>query len=296
MPSEALEAIVALLRERNSSTLPLAERRAAAEDTASLFPPPDDVRFTDADAGGVPAEWTVAPGASADRVVLYFHGGAYSTCSPRTHRRFTAALSRETGANVLVPDYRLAPEHAFPAAVDDAVCAYRWLLNRGLATGHLAVAGDSAGGGLTIAALVAARDAGLRLPAAAAVLSPWTDLELAGESIKTKVDVDPTIQVQSVKESADWYLAGADPRNPLASPIHADLTGLPPLLVHVGSREVLLDDATRLAERARDCGVDVTLEIWPEMIHVWHLFTGLVPEADEGMRRVAKFLREHLAS
>jgi acetyl esterase/lipase len=291
MPSDAFEAIVALIQENQTLDLPLPERRTQVEEGAQAIPPPSDVSFDNVDAGGVPSEWVTAPGASDDRVVLYFHGGAYAICSPRTHRRLTAALSREVGARVLAADYRLAPEHPFPAAVEDGVASYRWLLDQGIALDRLAVAGDSAGGGLTIAVLVAARDAGLPMPAAALCISPWADLELTAPSVTAKADVDPMINVSTLKEEADWYLAGADARTPLASPIYADLTGLPPLLIHAGGREVLLDDATRLADRARECGVDVTLDVWNEMIHVWHVFATLCPEADDGVRAAAEFLR-----
>lgn len=283
-----------MIVQNDTLSVPLAERRAQIEANAKKSPPPPDVSFEDVDAGGVPGEWVSAPGAGTDRTILYLHGGAYTICSPRTHRRLTAALSRETGWRVLAADYRLAPEHPFPAAVEDAVAVYRWLLARGAEPGHVAIAGDSAGGGLTVATLVALRDRGLALPGAAVAISPWADLELAGESMTTKADVDPLLSPQRLKESADAYLAGTDARAPLASPIYADLTGLCPLLVHVAGREVLLDDAIRLTERARECGVDVSLEISSEMIHVWHVFAGVFPEADEGVRRIAKFLRERL--
>ena len=294
MPSEAFRTIVELIASSEDLALPVAERRAAIEQGAAAVPPPDDVSFEAVEAGGVPCEWVDAPGASSERTILYLHGGAYTICSPRTHRRLTAALSRETGARVLAADYRLAPEHPFPAAVEDAVAVYGWLVERGEPS-RIAVAGDSAGGGLTVAALVAARERGLAMPAAAAVISPWADLELTGGSMTTKAGDDPMLDAARLKESADHYLAGRDPRTPLASPIYADLTGLPPLFVHVGSREVLLDDAVRLADKARADGVDVTLRIEDGMIHVWHIFAGLAPECDEGVRTVAAFLRPRIA-
>jgi epsilon-lactone hydrolase len=294
MPSEAFEAVVSLLEQSDTLDLPIPERRAAVEAGAALAPPPDDVSFDEVDAAGVPSEWVTAPGARSDTALSYLHGGSYTIGSPRTHRRLTAALSRELGCRVLAPDYRLAPEHPFPAAVEDAVAAYRWLLDGGAVPEHLAIAGDSAGGGLTVATVVALRDRGLPLPAAAVAISPWADLELAGRSMTTKADVDPLISRERLKRSADAYLAGLHARSPLASPVYADLKGLPPLLIHVGGRETLLDDAIALAERARSDGVDVTLEIEEEMIHVWHVFAGLFPEADNGVRRVAEFLRAKL--
>lgn len=294
MPSEEFETIVGLIERSDDRNLPLAERRAAYERGAASMPPPDDVSFEDVDAAGVPSEWVSAPGADSDRVVLYLHGGSYTNCSPRTHRRLTAAISRELGARVLAPDYRLAPEHPFPAAVEDAVAAYGWLLNAGTDTKKIAIAGDSAGGGLTMATLIAARDRELPLPGAAVAISPWVDLELAGESMTTKADEDVLLSRERLKENADQYLAGQDARAPLASPIYADLSGLPPLLIHVGTREVLLDDAKRLADRAREDSIDVTLEIADDMIHVWHIFCGLTPEADAGVKRVAEFLGAQL--
>ncbi len=296
MPSDTFNAIVAMMRENNSLELPsIPERRAAIEQGALLVPAPDDISFEEVDAGGVPSEWVRAPGVSEERAILYLHGGAYTICSPRTHRRLTGALSRETGARVLAADYRLAPEHTFPAAVDDAVAAYSWLLDGGTAPEHLAIAGDSAGGGLTIATLVAARDRGLPMPSAAVVISPWADLEQSGGTIKSKADVDPMLSGERLQESADYYLAGQDARTGLASPIYADLSGLPPLFIHVGAQEVLLDDAKRLADKAEQDGVDVTLEIEDEMIHVWHIFVGIAPEGDEAVKRLAGFLKPRLA-
>jgi monoterpene epsilon-lactone hydrolase len=291
VPSEQFEMVVKLLEERGDRThLTLQERRALYEDGSKAAPPPDDLRFEDVDAGGVPAEWAIAPDATDERVVLYLHGGAYCVCSPRTHRRLTGELSRHTGAHVLVPDYALAPERPFPAAIEDAFAAYRWLLDRGTDPKDLAVAGDSAGAGLTIALLLTLRDASIPMPACAVAISPWADLEFTGESAITKAAVDPLIQVPVLKEEADLYLNGQDVRNPLASPIYAELHRLPPLFIHVGGREVLLDDATRLHEAAERDGVDVTIEIDEDMFHVWHVFATLMPEGDAGVRRVADFI------
>ncbi len=296
MPSEAFEAIVAMMRENDTLALPtIAERRAAIEEGFAFMPVAEDVVIEDVDAAGVGCEWVTAPGASSDRTLLYLHGGAYTICSPKTHRGLTSSLSRETGIRVLAADYRLAPENPFPAAVEDAVSVYRWLIEGGTPADHIVVAGDSAGGGLTIATLVALRDRGIPLPAAAVTISPWADLEMTGESMTTKANVDPMLDRERLKDSADAYLNGVDARDPLASPIYADLSGLPPLFIHVGGRETLLDDSRRLEERARADGVDVTLEIEEEMIHVWHVFAGLAPESDEGVRRVAAFLKPFLS-
>lgn len=297
MPSEAFEAIVTMMgqmAQQDDAPVPIAERRAAVEQGLAILPVAADVSVEDVDAGGVPCEWVSAPGARTDRTILYLHGGAYTICSPRTHRGLTSSLSREVGVRVLVADYRLAPENPFPAAVEDAVSVYRWLIEGGTSPENIAVVGDSAGGGLTVATLVALRDREIPLPVAAVTISPWADLEMTGESMTTKADVDPMITRERLKESADAYLNGVDARDPLASPLYADLTGLPPLFIHVGGRETLLDDSSRLEERARAAGVDVTLEIEDEMIHVWHVFAGLAPECDEGVRRVASFLNPYL--
>jgi epsilon-lactone hydrolase len=269
------------------------EMRAAMEQMAAPAQP--DVKCEPLSAGGVDAEWITAPGAAADRAVLYLHGGGYVMGSINTHRDLIGRLSRAAQARVLALNYRLAPEHPFPAAVEDAVAGYRYLLERGLKPARMAVAGDSAGGGLTLATLVAVRDARLPLPAAAACLSPWVDLEGLGESMKTRAHVDPIASANGTHVLAQAYLAGKDPRTPLAAPLYADLKGLPPLLIQVGDAETLLDDSNRVAARARAAGVKVTLEVWPEMIHVWQLFASFLPEGQEAVQGIGKFIREHTA-
>ena len=215
-------------------------------------------------------------------------------CSIGTHRGLCTRLSRAAGARVLNVDYRLAPEHPYPAAVDDALAVYRAVLADGVDPARIAIGGDSAGGGLTLATLVALRDAGDPLPAAGVCISPWTDLSLSGESIRTKAAEDPLIQPSQLAWMAGLYLGDADPKAPTASPLFANLSGLPPLLVHVGTAEILLDDATLLAERAREAGVDVTLEAWEEMIHTWHNFADLLPEGREAIEGIGKYLRARL--
>jgi len=243
---------------------------------------------------GVPAEWVSARGAAADRAVLYLHGGGYVLGSIGTHRELAARISQAAGTRCLVIDYRLGPEYPFPAAVEDAVRAYRWLLDAGYAPERLAIAGDSAGGGLTVATLLALRDARLPLPATAVCISPWVDLAGEGESMTTREKVDPMVTRAPLLAMAKNYLGGADPKTPLASPLYGDLRGLPPLLIQVGDHETLLDDSTRLAERARKAGVEVELEVWPEMIHVWHAFAALVPEGRDAIERIGAHLRKRL--
>ncbi len=235
------------------------------------------------------------PAANPARVILYLHGGGYVMGSINTHRELGQRLSRAAAARVLLIDYRLAPEHPHPAAVEDATRAYRWLLSRGVSPSRLVVAGDSAGGGLTVATLLAARDSGLPLPAAGVCLSPWVDLEGVGESMTTKAAADPLVQRDGLRRMGALYLNGQDPRTPLASPLYADLSGLPPLLIQVGTAEALLDDSTRLAERAREAGVEVDLEPWDDMIHVWQAFAAVLPEGQQAIERIGQFIRERTA-
>jgi epsilon-lactone hydrolase len=259
------------------------------------FPVPPDVRCERVSAGGVPAEWVAAPGAAEDRTILYLHGGGYAIGSIDSHRAMAAGLSHASGARVLLIGYRLAPEHPFPAAVEDSIAAYRWLLRQGVEPSRIAIAGDSAGGGLTVATLVALRDAKDRLPAAGVCISPWVDMEASGESMTTKAAEDPMIQRDIIEWFAALYVKKDDRRAPLASPIYADLSGLPPLYVLVGTAETLLDDSIRLAERARKAGVQVTLEPWEGMIHVWPAFASMLDEGREAIDMIGAFVRARTA-
>jgi acetyl esterase/lipase len=269
--------------------------RARLDTAAALFERPADVRYEPVDAGGVPAEWTIAPGAHEERALLYLHGGAYNAGSIGSHRALCTELARLAGVRVLNVGYRLAPEHPHPAAVDDAVAAARFLWKQGVAPERVAFAGDSAGGGLALAALVALRDAGDPLPAAAVCLSAWTDLTLSGDSFFAKACEDPMIVPETLARSRDRSVAGARADAPTISPLFADLAGLPPLLIQVGTAECLLDDSTRVAERARAAGVDVTLEVWDDMIHVFQAFFALLPEGRRALDGIAAFLRARLA-
>jgi acetyl esterase/lipase len=251
------------------------------------FTPPTGVRITPERIGDVAGEWVEA--SAADVTMLYLHGGGYFACSAETHRPITTAFARN-GFRVFAPDYRLAPEHPFPAAVEDAVAVYRGLLAKGILAGKIVVGGDSAGGGLTLALLLSLRAAGLALPAAAFLFSPWTDLASTGDSIRTNDKRCAMFRGARIAHGASYYLGSADARNPLASPLYANLAGLPPLIVHVGSDEVLLDDSTRLAERARAAGVRVELKIWPVVPHVWQIVPAM-PEARESLEEVSRFLK-----
>lgn len=296
MASEAFQAVSAMMREQlrlSDPELGPDELRAGMDGTAA-FPLPEHVEITEVAAGGVPSEWVRVPASRDDAVVMYLHGGGYVIGSPRTHRNLTWRLAEQAEVRVLAVDYRLAPEHPFPAAVDDAVAAYRFLLGSGIDPARIVIAGDSAGGGLTIATLLRLRDDGLPQPAAGAALSPWTDLALTGASMDSEDEGDPMVRRAGLARMAGWYLDGADAREPHASPLYGDLTGLAPLLVHVGEVEVLRDDATRIAEAATAAGVDVELCVFPEMIHVFQVFAGLFPEADEGVAVLAGWIRERV--
>jgi monoterpene epsilon-lactone hydrolase len=270
-----------------ATTIP--EKRAQYDRAERVFPVPPDVAVKAVEAPGA-AEWIEPPAAREGAAVLYFHGGGYVIGSPRSHRHLAAAIGRAARASVLLPDYRLAPEHPFPAAVDDAVAAYRWLLARGQAPARTVLAGDSAGGGLTVATLLALRERNLPLPAAGVCISPWVDLTFGGGSYATKAATNPIVTREGVMEMARAYVGGGDPRAPLVSPLLADLSGLPPLLIQVGSEEVLLDDAVVLAERAKAAGVETSLEVWPDMIHVWHWFLPMLDEAQTAIDRIGDFV------
>jgi len=272
-------------------SLTFAEQRAQYERAEKAFPIPPEIKVERVTAPVAPAEWLRPPSAEAGRVVLYLHGGGYVIGSPRSHRHLAAAIAGAAGATALLLDYRRAPEDPFPAAVDDAVACYRWLLEQGASPERIVIAGDSAGGGLTVATMVALRGAGVRQPAGAVCISPWVDLTLSGESYRTKAGVDPIVARPGIERMATAYLGATDPRAPLASPLFADLRGLPPMLIHVGSEEVLLDDAVRLADRARAAGVTATLEVWERMIHVWHWFLPMLDEAGQAVQSIGQFCR-----
>lgn len=242
-------------------------------------------------AGAVRGEW-IRTSAPLQATIYYLHGGGYVACSPATHRSFTATLGRVAGAQVFALDYRLAPEHRFPAAVEDAVAGYRWLLAQGLRPQEIVIGGDSAGGGLTMATLVALRDAGVPLPSAAFCLSPWADLSATGGSLDANDRCDPMFRGAVIRQCAPIYLGAAAANEPLASPIYADLRGLPPLLIYVSDTEVLLDDALRLAARARQCAVKVELRVREDLPHVWPVMIALrLPEAREAIAEIAQFIR-----
>lgn len=294
MASPQLQTVVSFLRNRPiRGDESLDAVRAAFDSVGTIFPIAADVKRDDVTADGVPGAWVTA-GEPGPGTIYYLHGGGYSIGSVASHLDLISRLARAASARAFAIDYRLAPEHPFPAAVDDAVTGYRWLLRQGKDPASIVIGGDSAGGGLTIATLVALRDAGDALPAAAFAISPWTDMTISGESVRTRKDLDPMIPADDMKKGAATYLGDASPENPLASPLFADLRGLPPLLIHVGDHEVLLSDSTRLATAAEDAGVDMTLEVWDEMVHVWHFFATILPEGQQAIERIGEFVRNHV--
>ena len=296
MPSQAMQDSIDALRDRQKASAgqappTLEQRRAAFTPGDRLHPVPDDVQVTDVTAGGVPAHWLTAPGADAGRVLLFLHGGGYELGSVRSDGELAARLGRASGMRVLFPEYRLAPEHPFPAAIDDVLTAWHWLrTGQDLSAGSLAVAGDSAGGGLAVALLVATRDAGQAMPAAAVLMSPTVDLTSSGASMTERAEQDPISTPAMLRQFAAGYLAGADPKTPLASPLFASLAGLPPLLIQVGTADLLLSDSERLATAAAHAGVDVTLQIGEGLPHVYQLLLG-TPEAAQATGQIGKFLR-----
>jgi epsilon-lactone hydrolase len=273
----------------------LAARRARLDSFGRPDALPPDVRVIPVNAGGVPGEWTLCPGGDPGRVLIFLHGGGYMVGSLDSHRHVVARAGREARVRTLALAYRLAPEHPFPAALDDAVAAYRFVLKQGIAPERIALCGESAGGGLALAAALRLRESGDPLPGCLWLSSPWVDLALRGKSLRTKAAADPLIQRLYLSELATSYLNGADPQDPMVSPLYADLHGLPPMLIQVGSDETLLDDAVRLAGAAGSAGVSVTLRIWPAMIHAWHLFFPQLAEGRAALAEAGRFVDAHLA-
>jgi acetyl esterase/lipase len=274
-----------------------AERRARLDEVGTVWPVADDIKLQEVDLDGVPGEWSMAPGSDPSRVLLFFHGGGYCSGSIASHRRMVTEAGRAAGARTLAVGYRLAPEHPFPAAVADARTAWTYLHRHGTPAAHVAVGGDSAGAGLTVTLMNALRDQDGAIPACAWLVSPWTDLAMSGSTLASKDAVDPLIHKPYLIELADAYLpATEDRRDPRASPLYADLRGLPPILIQVGSAETLLDDSVRFAAAAGAVEVAVTLEIWPNMIHAWHLWNAHLEDGRRALASAGAFMRHHLCN
>lgn len=299
MPSVQAHFIRGIFRIRRfinppAGSLDVQKQRLDTEALARAFKTRVDATFTPVDANGIPAEWVHPPQAPEDRAMLYFHGGSYNCGSIASHRSLVTNIAHAARIRALIVDYRLAPEHPFPAAVADALTTYRWLLDNGFQPDRLIIAGDSCGGGLSLALLIRLQEEALPLPAAAVCLSPWTDLTCSGESWHTNARKDVMLDPYPLRDSARLYLGEVDPHTPLASPLYADLRGLPPLLIQAGSDELLLSDATSFAERAREAGVEVTLEIWQGMQHEWHFAADLLPEGRQAIQKIGEFVQKHI--
>jgi acetyl esterase/lipase len=299
MPSWQFHILKTIFRVRRiinppTGVLDVEKNRIETEALATYFGIKIDIACRQVSANQVQAEWITTPNTSTDNVILYLHGGGYNSGSIKSHRSLAANIANSAKARALIIDYRLAPENPFPAAVDDTITAYRWLLDGQISPDQIVVAGDSCGGAMAISLLISLRDANEPMPAATVCLSPWTDLTCTGESWETNAKKDIFLDPGSLSQAAQVYLGGADPRTPLASPLFADLRGLPPVLIQVGSDELILSDATCLAERAQDAGVDVILEIWEGMQHEWHFTTKYLPEARQAIDRIGEYIEDHL--
>jgi acetyl esterase/lipase len=270
------------------------ERRGRIEEVGSVWPVADDIKLEAVQLDGFSAEWSIAPGSDASRVLMFFHGGGYCSGSTLSHRRLVTEAGRAAGVRTLAINYRLAPENPFPAAYEDAMTSWRFLLQQGYSPKNIVIGGDSAGGGLTLALITRLRDAGEALPACAWLISPWTDLTLSGETLITKDAIDPLIHKGYLEELADAYVPAAIGRaDPRVSPLYAHLKNLPPLLIQVGSAETLLADATRLATAAGVADVAVTLEIWPHMIHAWQMWNARLKPGREALASAGAFMRRY---
>jgi monoterpene epsilon-lactone hydrolase len=290
MPSKQAEAVKTLYRRWAAN-----DADAEGEHWGDLTAEPRGVDYFEVDASGVPAMWAVPKGAAHDRVILALHGGGFIGGSMYTHRKLFGHLAKAIGARALIPDYRLVPAHTHPAQVDDVTDVYEWLLDGGISANHIALVGDSAGGGLVITSVLRARERGLPMPAALMPLSPWVDMEVVGSSMEDNGDKDPFFHKEMVQGLAAAFLGpNGNPRDPLANPLYADLIDFPPIYIQAASDETLVDDARRLAEHARRAGVDVRLDIFPELQHTFQFAAGYAPEADDAVRRLAVWVRPKL--
>jgi acetyl esterase/lipase len=288
---EAKAELERLFANRKPDGRPIEQRRREWEAETRLHVLPKGSRFSPVNADGISCEWMEMPRVSRERVFLFLHGGAYISGSPRTHRRLAAHLSRACHMRLLVPEYRLAPEQPFPAGVKDALQVYRWLLQQGYTEDNIVIGGDSAGGGLALSTLLGLKMAGVKMPRAAILLAPWTDLTVSSQTYRTLRKFDPIITQEGLREAAEWYAGTRDPAEPLLSPLFADLSGLPPMLVHAASDEVMVDDSRLFAERAREHGVDVTLKVFDGLWHVFHASGIEIPESRQAIDEIGAYLR-----
>lgn len=297
MVSKGMERVIKLLlQQREIATKKrLEDSRNALEQLGAMEQIPDDVKIEEVNVDGISAVWIGTPETVKDNIVLYLHGGGYVEGSINTHTGLGFRISRASNSRVLLLDYRLAPENPYPAALEDAVKAYKWLIDtQRINPKNIIIGGDSAGGGLTAAMLLKLRDINIKLPAAAVLLSPWTDLDITGDSIREKARVDPFVDASDLFFMASLYIKDEDPKNPYISPLYGDLKQLPPLLIQVGTAEVLLNDSTRFAEKARSAGVDVTLDIWEDMVHVFQAFALWAEEGQQALQKIGEFIKKSI--
>ena len=295
MVSKEMENVISMLKgfQESAGEITIAKVREGMDQLGKMGKLPKDVKCKPVIAGSVPAEWITTPNSESQKVVLYLHGGGYVAGSIASYRDLVARISSVSKARILILEYRLAPEFPFPNALEDSVAAYKWLVStENINPNNIIIAGDSAGGGLTLATAIKLRNEGFPLPIAIVCLSPWTDLAGTGESLKTNGEIDPFISLEMFEICARTYLETTDPCNHLASPLYADLQGLPPLLIQVGTSEVLLDDSIRFAERAKTAGVDVRLKIWKDMIHIFAIFAIFTPESRQAIEQIGEFMQQ----
>jgi len=290
-----MEFVIKTLKENLDNTIKkrIEEDREGLEQLAKMVKLPKDIKCEPIDIEGIPAEWISSPDINKDHIILYLHGGGYVSGSLNTHRELVSRISRSSRARILQIKYRLAPENPFPAGLEDATKAYQWLIDeQGIPAGNIIIAGDSAGGGLTLATLLNLRDKSISLPVAGVCLSPWTDLDCTGDSFKKNVKIDFMCTPEGLILDARLYLGDTDPHDPLASPLYADFHGLPPLLIEVGTDEILYDDSVRVAERAKEHNVEVQLDIWESLGHVFQAFAAFAPEGQKGIEKVGEFVQK----
>ncbi len=288
--------VLKFLEKRNELEVKqkVAESRESLESLATLVELPDDVELNHIEINGIKAVWIDTPQSNSENIILYLHGGGYMEGSLTTHQDLAMRIGRASKARVLLIDYRLAPEKPFPAALNDTISWYEWLIgSQKIPSSNIILAGDSAGGGLVLATLLKLKQLEIQLPSAAICLSPWTDLAMEGESIKTKADIDKFLKIWDLFFMASLYIQDNDPKNPFISPLYGDLGGLPPLLIHVGNSEILLDDSVRLAKKAEKAGIEVELSIWEDMIHVFQAFADWAPEGKEAIDKIGQFAQSH---
>ncbi len=292
MLAHGIQAIRKHLAELPKDDMDIPALRKMYDAAERVFDLPEGISVANVECGGRPCE-LLKPAGGGVRAMLYLHGGGYVMGSPKSHRHMIAAIAKAADAAILVPEYRLAPEHAFPAALEDAVAGYEWLLGNDWRPDQISIAGDSAGGGLCLASLLHLKDQNAALPGAAICISPWTDMTASGASHQDKSDADPMVKLDSLRSHAEMYRGGRALDDPLLSPLFGDLSGLPPLLIQVGSDEILLDDARELHARAEAAGLDSSLEVWQGMFHVWHWFGVYLDEAADATGNIADFMRRH---